>query len=199
MLVKYLNYNEILTFEGIIELLFGIITLIITTNAGYDNFMEFVYNININEVLYHLLFVFLEFLYYLIVIKIIDNYSAFHIFLFNLSSELLISLVNLPLSKTIGFSILSKTISKPSYVFVINIMVICVCIFAIMVYLEIIELNFCNLSSKIKRNLEEKAKIETETDIDAVSIISEDNISIKGYSLDLIKEKQGELIFPEDN
>ena len=199
MLFKYLNYIEIVTFEGIIELFFGIITLIITTSIGYDNFMEFIYSINKNEVLYHILFVFLEFLYYLIVIKIIDNYSAFHIFLFNLSSELLISLINLILSKAIGFSILSKTISKPSYVFIINIIIIIVCIFSIMIYLEIIELNFFNLSSKIKRHLEKKAKIEAESDLETESIISEDDISIKGYSLNVINEKRSESIFHEDN
>ena len=68
-----------------------------------------------------------------------------------------------------------------------------------MVYLEIIELNFCYLSSKIKKNLERTAKKESEADIDTESIISEDNISIKGYSLDLIEEKPTELNFHEDN
>ena len=43
MLKKYIKSYEILTFEGFIELILGIITLIITTNIGYlDNFNDYI-------------------------------------------------------------------------------------------------------------------------------------------------------------
>ena len=189
MLVKCINYYEILTYEGIIELFLGIVTIIITTYIGYiDNFLDFIYDIDKIQIIYLIIFIFLQFFYYLIIVKIIDIFTAFHTFLFSLFSELLFSFLNLILYNTISFSLLNKSIKKPLYAYILNVILISTCNFAIMVYLEWIELNFCNLSGKIKKNLEIRAQKEFKYEIGYS--YSDDSISIKGYSLDVFKDEE---------
>jgi len=51
MFFKYIKSYEILFFEGIFELCFSIIALIITTNIGYiDNFWDYWDNLDGNEI-----------------------------------------------------------------------------------------------------------------------------------------------------
>ena len=86
----------------------------------------------------------------------------------------------------------------------INITIICsiflvLCLFMSLIFIEIIQLNFCGLSTMTKKNIEERARIDSmlndENDNDEdikennkekkSENIDEKRISIKGYSVEL--------------
>ena len=69
---KYIISYEILLIEGLIEFVLGIITLIITTNAGIvDNFWDFIDEVDTHEVTLLIIITLIQFLLY--TTEIIDN------------------------------------------------------------------------------------------------------------------------------
>ena len=148
MLKKYIKSYEILPFEGLIELILGIITLIITTNIGYlDNFNDFIYNLNIKEIFLLILLIVCNFAFYLIEAIIIDIFSPFHVFLIRILLQIIYNFINLKENDLITF--------------IITIIFTLICLFTILVFIEIIELNFLNLSYMTKKNIELRAQLDT--------------------------------------
>ena len=178
MLKKFIKSYEILFYQGIIELLLVIITLIITTNIGYlDNFYDFINTVDKKEVLIYILLIINEFAYNSIAIIIIDMLSPFHIFLLIVFSELINYFFYLNEEGNILISIIS-------------IVFILICIFMCLVFIEIIQLNFLGLSYMTQKNIELRAKhdflnINKKTNSDL-------EIDYKGYNIDL-KDDQYEL------
>ena len=176
MITKLIKYYEILFFEGIIELALGIITLIITTSIGYiDNFWDFIDSLNGKKVAFIISNMFLELIFNILKLLIIDLYSPFHAFLIYLYRDLLnyIAIASLEgLSKYILITILTF-----------------ICIIAMFIFIEKIELNFCGLSKMIKKNIEIRSQQDS---ISAKENINDDekDINYKGYSIELINDDQ---------
>ena len=80
----------------------------------------------------------------------------------------------------------------------------------ILIFIEIIQLNFCGLSTMTKKNIEERAKLDAilnddnDDEEDKKEVNKEDNVrnserklfSIQGYSVEL--RELGNSIFPSD-
>ena len=166
---KYIVSYEILFIEGIIELILGIITLIITTNIGaIDNFMDFIEQIDAKEIMLLIVLTLIQFLLYLIEIIIIDMFSPFHIILINIIRDYILFFANF--DKVSLFVSIYVTIC------------ICVCVFMILVFTEILELNFFGLSKMTKKNIEKRAQIDV---IDIYDDNKSERIESRGYVFDL--------------
>ena len=98
-------------------------------------------------------------------------FSPFHILLISIIREFIIFFVFFDTNK-LGASI---------YVCI----GIFVSIFLILVFIEIIELNFCGLSKMTKKNIELRARQDSSVDIDVDDNSEGNNINIKGYILDV--------------
>ena len=187
MLIKYIDKFETLLYEGIIELVLGIIELIITTNIGYlDDFYGFIKNANGIQILFIILIIIFEFLYNSLKIIVNDYFSPHFVFLLNLISEMPTILFCWALEKlNIIFSIFSTLIG-----FVYT--------FALFIYTEIIEINYCGLSRMTEKNIHLRAKNESLSMNDDTE--NENNlITYRGYSIELRDKRQEMLLSSEDD
>ena len=177
MITKLIKYYEILFLEGIIELLLSIITLIITTSIGYiDNFWDFRDSLDGTKISLIIANMVLELIFNTLKFLIIDLYSPYHAFLLYLYTDLLNYIIEIAF-----FEGLEKYI----LITILNI----ICVVAMMIYLEKIELNFCGLSKMIKKNIEIRSEQDS---ISAIEDINDDekDINFKGYSIELINDNQ---------
>ena len=93
MLIKFLISFEILFYQGLIELILGIITLLITTSIDkVDNFFTFCDALNEDtkkpkQILLFVALIVITFLNTSLIITIIDYFSPFYIFLTNALSD----------------------------------------------------------------------------------------------------------------
>ena len=125
---NYINPYEILFIQGLIELILGIITLIITTSIDViDNFIDFIDKVESKDIIIIFLLILIQFLLYSIQIIIINIFSPFHILLINMIRDFIVFFIffniqNLGISRyiTIGIGI-------------------CICMFMLLVFTEIIE------------------------------------------------------------
>ena len=91
MHIKYIISFEILFYQGLIELSFGIITLIITTSINkVDNFITFCKELDVKEGLLIAALILINFISSIFMITIINIFSPFHIFLTNAFSDFLV-------------------------------------------------------------------------------------------------------------
>ena len=91
MHIKYIISFEILFYQGLIELSFGIITLIITTSINkVDNFIDFCKKLDVKEGLLIVGLILTNFIYSTLLITIINIFSPFHIFLTSAFSDFLV-------------------------------------------------------------------------------------------------------------
>ena len=147
MFIKYIKPNEILFANGIIVLVLSIITLIITTKVGnVDNFWDYIYNLDIKEVFIFIGLIFIYFFDSLFILLIIYLFSPIHILLTDFVSDI------------INFFV---------YIHETEILTnICVAIFTlinvftILVFIELIELNFCGLSTMTIKNIQNRAILD---------------------------------------
>ena len=174
---KYIVSYEILFYRGLIELILSIITLIITTKCGFiDSFWQFVDEIDSTEIFIIISLIFINFVYYSLILIIIDFFSPFHIFLLGILSEFILY-----------FFLIDKF---EIYILIIGIIFIGISLFTILIFIEIIELNCFGLSKMTKKNIELRAKLDSiinETDYEG-----EKGIDYKEYSIDLINDKSKE-------
>ena len=174
---KYIITYEILFMEGLIEFFFGVITLIITTSIGaVDNFWDFIEQIDSNEIIFLIILTLIQFLLYLVEIIIIDMFSPFHILLINIVREYII------------FFIFFDTENLAASIYVT--FGICICIFIILVFTEIIELNIFGLSKMTKKNIELRAQFDG---IDIYDDNKNEKIDCKGYVFDFKDDEPKEL------
>ena len=168
---KYILSYEILVIEGLIEFGLGIITLIITTSAGIvDNYWDFIDEVDSHEVILLIILILIQFLLYTTEIIIIDKFSPFHVMLISILRDYIIFFVFFD----------TKNLAASIYVA----FTFCICFLMILVFIEIIELNFFGLSTMTKKNISLRANIE-EIAGDSRDINEDDDEIIQGYILDL--------------
>ena len=175
---KYIISYEILLIEGLIEFVLGIITLIITTSAGIvDNFWDFIDEVDSHEIAILIIITLIQFLLYTTEIIIIVKFSPFHVLLINILRDYILFFVFFD----------TKNLAASIYV----VFAICICIFMILVFIEIIELNFFGLSTMTKKNIILRSKKES---IDVGSFHKDDIVvNIQGYTLNFEEDKSIEL------
>ena len=175
MLIKYIHPFEIMFFEGIFELFFSIMTLIISSLIGkLDNISHFLEKFKYMEVFILISWIIVNFIYHAILFKVIDIFSPFYIHISILISEFLSFFFKLD-----GLSIGQLIFYIISFI---------VCPFMILVFLEIIELNFCGLSEMTAKNIELRALLDSaindENDAGKISIGADE------YSIELERKSQ---------
>jgi len=149
MLIKYIHPYEIMFFEGLFELLFSIITLVIANRLDeLDNLTNFIFEFRGIEILKIIAWIFSSFIYHGILFKVIDSFSPFYIHISIIISDFISTFIKL-----------SGEISIGQIIFYVLSFIICP--FMILVFLEIIELNFCGLSYMTKKNIELRARLDS--------------------------------------
>lgn len=184
MVKKYIKSYEILFFQGIIESILGIITLIIMTKYDYiDNYWKFIEKLNKKEIIIIILIILGRFLFHSMIMIIIDFLSPFYVFLVYVIGEITF------------FSVSMKDDPK---IIISSIIFFSVSIFTILVFIELIELNCFGLSYMTKKNIELRAKLDS--DLNKNIYEDDQGIAYKGYDFDFKKfESKGENeLFPLD-
>ena len=178
--IKFINSYEILFIEGIIEFILGIITLVITTSIGeLDNFFDFIEEIDANEIIIFIALTVMLFLLYAIEMVIIEKFSPYHILLIYMLKDFIIFFVYLD----------AEQLGTVIYIFFSVLM--CLAVIMILVFLEIIELNFLGLSTMTKKNIESRAQIDIDEAKDDDK--NEKGVNVGGYILDFNDGKVVEL------
>ena len=175
MIKKSIKSYGILFFQGLIELILGIITLSITTKyfPELDSFFIFIEGIDGKEIFRFVSLIFINFITSLTIFIILDIFTAFHIFLLNIISEIIIFLTD-------GIFNSEFHIMMIAYIFFLIIS-----IFMVLVFIEIIHLNFCGLSYMTKKNIEERSRLD--------AMLNDDNDN-DGKNDCYIKNKDDETI-----
>ena len=178
MIKKYIISYEIMFYQGIIELIFSIITLIITTNIGnLDNFWDYYNNLDTKEIVIFISLIIIQFIYNLSYFIVIEKYSPFYVLLLDALSQLIIYFIY--------FDVDDPKIS------ILSIIVIIICFLMILIFVEIIELNFFGLSYMTKKNIKLRASYDSD------SVDNEDDNETKiyfgDYSIDLNQENLTEM------
>ena len=146
---KYIKAYEILFFQGIIEFILGLITLIVTTKIDeVDNFFDFIRDLDGKEIGLFISFIVLHFLVYTIIITIVDIFSPFHVFLMNILKEFILSFF------------MDRRNESSIKLTILTLVCIIICLIMILIFIEIIELNFCGLSFMTKKNIELRANLD---------------------------------------
>ena len=145
MIKKSIKSYTILFFQGLNELILGIIILVLSTKYFdfIDSYKDYFKDLDGKEIGIFISLIIIHFLTYLIIYIIIDIFTPFHIILLNILTEIIISF----------FYQLNKL--------VINLITLIISIFMFLIYIEIIQLNFFGLSYMTKKNIEERAKLDT--------------------------------------
>lgn len=157
MMTKFMYVFEIMFFEGVFELFFSIMTLIIARSMGkLDKLEDFVSKFKGIEILLIISWILTGFIYHSLLFKIIDCFTPFYIHMSIIISEI-ISL----------FLRVGEEMSLAKIIFYVLSFIICP--FMILVFLEIIELNFCGLSEMTKKNIELRAKLDAEMNEESIN------------------------------
>ena len=173
MLIKYIQLYEILFFEGLFLSIFSIIALIILVKIGLINSLwEYYEIIDLKEIIILVSLLIIYFIYNLLQLIIIDYFSPFHILLTNLIPENILYVFFL-----YDYISGTKELIAAIVIFLID-------VFMILVYVELIELNFLGLSTMTKRNIELRARDES-MDYDINEINNDDEITLDEYKFEL--------------
>ena len=186
MFSKYINSYEIIFFQGIIELILGVISLIITTKYDFfDNFLDYYNKLNKEEVIILLLSLILNFIYYSLIITIIDILTPFFI--------LFVSILS-----TIFFTVFLFIITGGIFSNILTIVIYFLSFIMLLIYTEIIELNCFGLSYMTKRNIELRAKVDFITEDDEIESTYSEN-DLQRNTIDSNNDKQDEKLMPNDD
>ena len=186
MIKKSIKSYGILSFQGLIELILGIIMLAITSKfcPELDNFESYFIGISGSEIAIFLALIVVNFLTFLTIIIIIDIFSPFHIFLLNILSEIIS-----------GF--FEKTYKRELYKKLLYYIFILIVIFIVLVFIEIIQLNFCGLSRMTKKNIEIRARLDSIMPDEDFNSYKQDNVENVSKTSN-IKKNDTEKINLED-
>ena len=186
MIKKSIKSYGILSFQGLIELILGIIMLAITSKfcPELDNFESYFIGISGSEIAIFLALIVVNFLTFLTIIIIIDIFSPFHIFLLNILSEIIT-----------GF--FEKTYKRELYKKLLYYIFILIVIFIVLVFIEIIQLNFCGLSRMTKKNIEIRARLDSIMPDEDFNSYKQDNVENVSKTSN-IKKNDTEKINLED-
>jgi len=179
MIKKFIKSYEILFYQGVYELVFGIITLAITIKyfKQFDNFYSYIDGLEGKEIGRFISLVFINFIKFFTIFINIEIFGPFHIFLLDILAGIIISFFDNDLSK------FDVSISIAYFVLLI------ICIFMILVFIEIIQLNFCGLSTMTKNSIEERARLD--------SLMNDDNNENEDINLK-DKDKDEKVITVDD-
>ena len=197
MYIKYIISFEILFYQGIIELLFGIITLIITTSINkVDNFIAFCKDLDVKEGLLIAALILTNFISSIFMITIINIFSPFHIFLSTALTDFLSFFSVIYTSKGLN----NKGEKIEAYVIILAILFFIIGLFMILIYIEIIQLDFCGLSNMTIKNIQLRAQLDCLENIEK----SEDDkygIDTKGdeYTIELTEDNFNRAISFDSN
>jgi hypothetical protein len=197
MHIKYIISFEIIFYQGIIELIFGIITLIITTSINkVDNFIAFCKDLDVKEGLLIVALILTNFISSIFMITIINIFSPFHIFLSNALTDFLSFFSVIYTSKGLN----NKGEKIEAYVIILSILFFIIGLFMILIYIEIIQLDFCGLSNMTIKNIQLRAQLDCLENIEK----SEDDkyeIDTKGdeYTIELTEDNFNRAISFDSN
>ena len=185
---KYINSFEILFFQGIIELIIGVISLTITTKYDFiDNFLDYYNEIDNNEFIFLILLIIFNFIYYSLVISIIDIFSPFFILFIPLLSITIIQIASIfGISFNFNYSTIYLII-----IFILDFIML-------LIFTEIIELNCFGLSYMTKRNIELRAQLDSITEGDEI-VRTDTEIGVQGYIIELNSVKEEEKLMSNNN
>ena len=195
MHIKYIISFEILFYQGLIELSFVIITLIITTSINkVDNFIDFCNELDVKEGLLIIFLIITNFISNALLITIINIFSPFHIFLADALSGFLSFFSTLIENKG-----MNNGEEIEAYVIVLSVLFFIICLFMILVYIEIIQLNFCGLSNMTIKNIQLRAQLDC---LENIGKIEDDKNRIDtkgdGYIIELTEENSMRLTSFDD-
>ena len=180
MIKKSIKSYGILFFQGLIELILGIIVLSITTKycPELDSFFIFIEGIDSKEILLFVSLIFINFITFLTIFIILDIFTSFHIFLLNIISEIIICLAD-----AFFHSYFDLIIIVYAFFFIIS-------FFMVLVFIEIIQLNFCGLSYMTKKNIEQRARLDSmliydENNGNTIKNNGDEAINLGEYSIEL--------------
>ena len=151
MIKKSIKSYGILFFQGLIELILGIIVLAITTKycPELDSLFIFIEGIDGKEIFRFVSLIFINFITFVTIFIILDIFTSFHIFLLNIISEIIICLAE-------------DIFNSNFYIMIIVYSIFLIfSVFVVLVFIEIIHLNFCGLSYMTKKNIEERARLDS--------------------------------------
>ena len=175
MLIKYINPYEIMFFQGLFESIFSIIFLTITTKFGFiDNFFHFIDNIDNKEIGIIVAWIVAYFIYMLIFYKTIEIFNQFYLYFSILISEYIVFFIEIS--------------NYEVWQIIVSVFLMVICSFMILVFVEIIELNFCGISDMIKKNIELRARADSmSSKNNDINIINDDEdnetfIDLKDYT-----------------
>ena len=173
MVNLFCSAYEIVLYEGVFSFVIFSILLIILINveitekyekkiyiiyedkAYIDNLYAFIDVFNNDKMQIFIFFLMLIYYipYYLFFNLTIKNNSVFHVLLILIAEENLFF-----------------KYEEDAFIICMNIFLTIIILFMFLVFIEIIELNFCGLSTNLKRNIAERAEIETNSNIDDFEI-----------------------------
>ena len=209
MFKKFIKSFSILFFQGLIELILGIITLVISTQyfSMFDSYKAYFSDLDTTEIIIFFSLILLHFITFVIVFIIIDIYTPFHVFLLMMLSYIINPIFNSDFW-------INKT---EKYIIIFYWIFLIINIFMTLIYIEIIQLNFCGLSYMTKKNIEERAKLdsidcplnirdddyENDNDIENNSLNQSNdtiskNITMSGYSIELKNINNDKLTISSD-
>ena len=150
---NYCSPYEICIWEGIVGVILQIIGLVIVnilrlTIDGIqypDNFFEYFENYNIDDFILCILVIIVDFIYNASIMVTCDYFTPFHILITSIIKEFY---YNIKINENIILNI-------------IGIFALILISFMFLVFVEIIELNACNISYNTKKNIERRSQIES--------------------------------------
>jgi len=187
MVNLFCSAYEIVVYEGVFSLVSFIILLIIFTNeeiiendeterfiiyedkAYIDNFFEFIEILKNDkmQILICFIILILYIPYYLYFNLTIKNNSAFHVLIILIAEENLFF-----------------EYEEDTFIICMNIILTIIILFMFLVFIEIIELNFCGLSTNLKRNITKRAEIETSNNLYGCKNNRDTLLEIDGLTID---------------
>ena len=187
MIKKSIKSYIILSFQGLIELILGVIMLAITSKfcPELDNFETYFMGISGGEIAIFCGLIVVNFITFLTIFIIIDMFTPFHIFLLNIISDIIISCFE----RTYKFEIY-----KEIFYCIFTIIVI----FMVLVFIEIIHLNFCGLSTMTKKNIEERARLDSIMIDKYYNIDKVNDVNNASRNMSIIKRNDTEKINLEE-
>ena len=187
MIKKSIKSYGILSFQGLIQLILGVIMLAITSKfcPELDNFETYFMGISRGEIAIFCGLIAINFLTFLIIFIIIDMFTPFHIFLLDILSEIIT-----------GF--FEQTYKLEIYKEVLYYIFIIIVIFMVLVFIKIIHLNFCGLSRMTKKNIEVRAKLDTIISDKYFNIDKVDDVNNASRNMSTIKRNDTEKIILEE-
>ena len=179
MMKKYIQTYEIMLYEGLIESILSIITIIVTTYIGYlDDFYDYYNNLDSKEITIFIFLTLFQFAYHLMKFITIQRFTQYHV--------LLLSALYILLMVFITFDLDNILVS------ILPVILVIICLIMILIFLEIIQLNCFGLSYMTKKNIKIRAKLDS--DLAEKGDDNESRIDYQDYTFDLNGRKLTEMI-----